>query len=84
MSTEPISTVRLVAWPVDINFLEGTYDRVDGMVPSSIGVRRAFRWNRNEADEDPGTLKRCSQDIFADVSDADVQRPGPLISREVG
>ena len=57
MSTEPISTVPLVAWPVDINFLEGTYDRVDGMVSCSTGVRHAFGWNRNKADEDPGTLR---------------------------
>ena len=86
MSMEPISTVPLVAWPIDINFLAGTNNHVDGMVPctGSTGVRRAFVWNRNEADEDPGTLRRCSPDVFADVSDAHVQRLGTLISREVG
>ena len=81
---EPISTVLLIAWPIDINFLEGTNDRVDGMVPCRTGVMRAFGWNRNEADEDTGTLRRCSPDVFADVSDAHVQWPGALISREVG
>ena len=84
MSTEPISTVPLVAWPVDISFLVGTNDRVDGMVLCSTGVRRAFGWNRNEANEDPGMLRRCSPDIFAHVPVAHVQRPGALISREVG
>ena len=81
---EPMSTVPLVAWPVDINFLEGTNDRVEGMVPCITRVRRAFGWNRNEANEDPGTPRCCLLDVFADVPDAHVQRPGALISQEVG
>jgi len=53
-------------------------------MPSLVNVFGTFRGTWDQPDNDPAALLRCTADIFSNITNCEMQRPGMLIARKIG
>ena len=53
-------------------------------MPCLIGIFGTIWGTWNKPNENPGTLCRCSADIFSNISNREIQLPGMLVARKIG
>ena len=53
-------------------------------MPCVVNVFGTFWGMWDQPDENPGALFWCTADIFSNITDREIQRPGMLIARKIG
>ena len=53
-------------------------------MPSIVNVFGTFRGTLHQPDKNPGALFWCTADIFSNITNCDIQRPGMMIARKIG
>jgi len=84
LSLESISTVLFQARASDVKIPEWGQHCSNRGMPCLVNIFGTFRRTGDQPNKNPGALFRCTADIFSNITDREIQRPGMLVAREIG
>jgi len=84
LSLESISTVPFQARASDVNIPEWGQHYSNRGMPWLISIYGTFRMTGDQPNKNPGTVFRCTADIFSNITDHEIKQPGMLVAQKTG
>jgi len=84
LSLESICTIPFQAGVSVVKMPQLRQHSFNRGMPCLVNVFGTFRGTWDQPDKNPGTLFQCMADIFSNITNCEIQRPGMLISRKIG
>jgi len=81
LSLESISTIPFQARAGDVKILEWGQHCSNCGMPCLVSIFGTYHRTGNQPNKTPGALFRCTADIFSNITNREVQRPGMLFAR---
>jgi len=84
LSLESIRTFLFQASASDVKIPEWGQHCSNRGMPCPVSNYGTFRRTGDQPNKNPGALFRCTADIFLNITDREIQRPGMLVARKIG
>jgi len=82
-SLESIISIQFEARASDVKIPEWGQHCSNRGMPCLVSINGTFRRTGYQPNKNPGTLFRCTADIFSNITDCEIQRPGILVARKI-
>jgi hypothetical protein len=83
LSLESISTVSFQARASDVKSPEWGQQCSNRGMPCLVSIFGTFRRAGDQPNNNPGTLLRCTVDIFSNITDGEMSQPGMLVGPNI-